>query len=56
MKTNGNPRFVKHKQLRSFYCDEIGSSAFRLARSTYYQSKYCPALYLIEEEVNCMSV
>ena len=29
-KTNGNPRFLKHKQLRSFYCNEIGSSAFKL--------------------------
>ena len=29
-KTNGSTRFVKHKQLSSFYCNEIGSSAFRL--------------------------
>ena len=45
-KTNGNPRFVKHKQLRSsgkstqnktnhhyycyFYCNEVGSTACRL--------------------------
>ena len=41
MKTNGNPRFVKHEQLRSFYLLFIivmksGVPLLGLAKSIYY--------------------